>query len=635
MGFLLACFTAVGSSPTRAIPSECTEKSLLAAIRKANRTGGRITFECRDTTIRMRRGLGPIRSDVLLDGEENNVTLEYAGPFAGCSTGNNGVGGPPIAVLDGHDNTIRNLTFRHFLESIQIHGANNVIENNRFVAHDCSDDALSTLRATSRMNVVIRDNYFEGYRDKAIQMSYGSGRIDGNVFMDCEQPVRAPYDNSSGGPFHITDNKFTTSGDRDTCTGVTIDGDYTIHFERNTLQCFRGLRIGGKTRIVVRDNFIEGNARVGVRLGGASVASLSGNVVTNNGFEEGSLPAGGVVVWQGARADLGGGEVVIAGDSVVSAGRNVLRANAVANVRNLVAGYALKARNNCWDESARNTGGEVDAGAASCEGVPICGDGDCRRPENVLTCPDDCPPSCADGLRNGDETGRDCGGRCEPCPPDCFDGVRNGNEQGVDCGGDCRAACPTCTDGIMNGDETGVDCGGSCPNQECPSGVDIYLEAERGGVRSPAEIVEDARASGGRSVTSSRGDAGEVSLEIPIPEQGRYYFWVRVSTPTEENDAIWFGLDGEGKRKNRFFTGRPMNDYAWFRLHDRGDPYVRVLAAGSHTLTFRFAEIAFRLDRVFVTNEAAADPRRPAGALRRSHARPSDRIARRRGSFPD
>ena len=68
----------------------------------------------------------------------------------------------------------------------------------------------------------------------------------------------------------------------------------------------------------------------------------------------------------------------------------------------------------------------------------------------------------------------------------CDDGVRNGTETGIDCGGSCRARCPlgegcatsedcqqgacagsppvctTCGDGALNGDETDRDCGGSC-----------------------------------------------------------------------------------------------------------------------------------------------------------------------------
>lgn len=48
--------------------------------------------------------------------------------------------------------------------------------------------------------------------------------------------------------------------------------------------------------------------------------------------------------------------------------------------------------------------------------------------------------------------------------PTCTDGVKNGAETGVDCGGSCAACAPaaSCTDGVKNGAETGVDCGGSC-----------------------------------------------------------------------------------------------------------------------------------------------------------------------------
>lgn len=71
--------------------------------------------------------------------------------------------------------------------------------------------------------------------------------------------------------------------------------------------------------------------------------------------------------------------------------------------------------------------------------------------------------TCDDGVKNGDETGVDCGGSCDACPA-CDDGKQNGDETGVDCGGTSCSACPTCDDGVMNGDETGVDCGGSCGN---------------------------------------------------------------------------------------------------------------------------------------------------------------------------
>ena len=49
--------------------------------------------------------------------------------------------------------------------------------------------------------------------------------------------------------------------------------------------------------------------------------------------------------------------------------------------------------------------------------------------------------SCTDGIQNGDETGIDCGGSCNPCPT-CNDGVQNQGETGIDCGGPC-APCQT------------------------------------------------------------------------------------------------------------------------------------------------------------------------------------------------
>lgn len=129
-------------------------------------------------------------------------------------------------------------------------------------------------------------------------------------------------------------------------------------------------------------------------------------------------------------------------------------------------------------------------------------------------------PTCTDGVKNGGETGKDCGGSCAPtmpCPdgegcllgtdcvsnvckgnlciaPMCGDMLKNGSETDVDCGGslcppcavgkvcavagDCESAvctgmacvAATCTDTVKNGAETAVDCGGGgCPG--CAPGL--------------------------------------------------------------------------------------------------------------------------------------------------------------------
>jgi len=78
---------------------------------------------------------------------------------------------------------------------------------------------------------------------------------------------------------------------------------------------------------------------------------------------------------------------------------------------------------------------------------------------------------CSNDIRDGDETGVDCGGSCPPCETsDCDDGIQNGAETGIDCGGSCDACSVSdCDNGIIDGSETGVDCGGNCPSSCCTS----------------------------------------------------------------------------------------------------------------------------------------------------------------------
>jgi len=87
-------------------------------------------------------------------------------------------------------------------------------------------------------------------------------------------------------------------------------------------------------------------------------------------------------------------------------------------------------------------------------------------------------PECGDGIVEGGEA-CDTGGQSASCDADCTaascgDGTTNsaaseqcddGNTNNVD---GCSNACklPTCSDGVQNGSETGKDCGGSCP--ACP-----------------------------------------------------------------------------------------------------------------------------------------------------------------------
>jgi len=57
-----------------------------------------------------------------------------------------------------------------------------------------------------------------------------------------------------------------------------------------------------------------------------------------------------------------------------------------------------------------------------------------------------------------------CNPEANKIPP-CFNGVKDGNETGIDCGGpDCDPCEISCIDQLLNGDEEGVDCGGTICN---------------------------------------------------------------------------------------------------------------------------------------------------------------------------
>jgi formylglycine-generating enzyme required for sulfatase activity len=82
--------------------------------------------------------------------------------------------------------------------------------------------------------------------------------------------------------------------------------------------------------------------------------------------------------------------------------------------------------------------------------------------------------TCADGTKNASETDVDCGGggACAKCDTakackvggDCTSGVCKDAGKGLQC------QAPTNTDGVKNGNETGIDCGGSPANPKCADG---------------------------------------------------------------------------------------------------------------------------------------------------------------------
>jgi hypothetical protein len=126
-------------------------------------------------------------------------------------------------------------------------------------------------------------------------------------------------------------------------------------------------------------------------------------------------------------------------------------------------------------------GGETDLNCGGNECLPCTMGKSCGASKDCfsLVCsgsPKTCQlPSCSDGQLNQDETATDCGGaHCMACPDwstctqpsDCLSGVCGPPASGM------LPVCqpPSCTDGIKNGGETGIDCGGSDDDggTQCP-----------------------------------------------------------------------------------------------------------------------------------------------------------------------
>jgi hypothetical protein len=131
----------------------------------------------------------------------------------------------------------------------------------------------------------------------------------------------------------------------------------------------------------------------------------------------------------------------------------------------------------------------IDGVANGSEPVPDCGNAACGSCAVDSECSADgqcatgfCQagvclekPSCFDLRQDGRETGLDCGSSdpaCARCP------LGAGCESDTDCAsGRCTGrVCTDCGDGVRNGNETGIDCGGSCG--PCAVGIDCLGDSD-------------------------------------------------------------------------------------------------------------------------------------------------------------
>ncbi len=150
-----------------------------------------------------------------------------------------------------------------------------------------------------------------------------------------------------------------------------------------------------------------------------------------------------------------------------------------------------------------------------------------------------------------------------------------------------------------------------------PNGGEATWEAEDGLVFPEMVVIDDAAASAGRCVGSSKdalsySRTGSVTFQLDVAEAGTYYLWARVLAPDPETDSFYVVLDD---------TLNPAgNSASWHTLHASGwrwrpvafdkakEPAQFTLPAGRTPLQFRVREPGTQLDRVFITRDPDASP---------------------------
>ncbi len=80
------------------------------------------------------------------------------------------------------------------------------------------------------------------------------------------------------------------------------------------------------------------------------------------------------------------------------------------------------------------------------------------------------PPTCSNGVQDPGETDVDCGGSCSPCADGLKCSIAQDCQSKVCSNSTKTCSSPTCTDAVQNGNETDIDCGGVTCTQRCVTG---------------------------------------------------------------------------------------------------------------------------------------------------------------------
>lgn len=148
--------------------------------------------------------------------------------------------------------------------------------------------------------------------------------------------------------------------------------------------------------------------------------------------------------------------------------------------------------------------------------------------------------------------------------------------------------------------------------EKCPIATDaIWLEAECATVGANWSLIASADASEGQYLLAPQGnnatmpptDENAIVAFNFDAEAGAYKVYVRVNTPSQEDDSFWVRANGGEWQLWDLIPGN--TDFSWHQIHDGEQNTVFTsfeLVDGPNTLEFGHREDGAGIDKVFVTN---------------------------------
>ncbi|WP_187696553.1 di-heme oxidoredictase family protein [Xanthovirga aplysinae] len=158
---------------------------------------------------------------------------------------------------------------------------------------------------------------------------------------------------------------------------------------------------------------------------------------------------------------------------------------------------------------------------------------------------------------------------------------------------------PTCEDGIQNGDETGVDCGGSCDPCIPDGGEGPIVQAETGTLLGNASFYSDEEATGGQGVAyiSSLG-AGFQLANVPAASN------IDIKYASEFSGDISIFVNGQDVGNVNFSsTG------AWVGSYQTVNFITSISEGATFEIIFQDGDVAMNVDEItFNSGNSNPDP---------------------------